>query len=441
MGAPAEGYPSGMSRCQFVPPYLVERVQPPALVARDRELRAAREAGPRPIPRSALAREAWVVHDCDNTADLPGRRVRASGEPESGDEAVDEAAYGAEGALELCRMFGRRSFDGEGAQVSASVHYEQGYANAFWDGTQLVFGDGDGEIFGRFTRPVDVLGHEFAHALVERTTGFTYWGQPGALNESFSDVYGACLKQWLLGQSADEADWLVGEGLFLPGVRARGLRDMATPGTAYDDPRLGRDPQVGHMADYIDTAEDNGGVHYNSGIPNRAFHLAATAIGGNVWEGAGRVWWQALTMGDLGAESDFAGFAAATILAAGEHEQAVARAWDAVGVTPMAGSADQPAHSAAGRDPEPSPIVFVRRTGGVAGIVSEGSVNLETRDERVPELRTLVERVDVAAVGERAPAPAPDRFVYDFDLCGASCQVGEQGLTDELRRIADLLLR
>ncbi|HEY0889110.1 MAG TPA: protealysin inhibitor emfourin [Nocardioides sp.] len=434
-----------MSRCQFVPPYLVERLQPPSLVARDRELRAAREAGPRPVPRSAVAQEAWVVHDCGNTANLPGRRVRASGEPAENDAAVDvavdEAAYAVDAALALCQLFGRRSFDDRGAQVSVSVHYEQGYANAFWDGAQLVFGDGDGEVFGRFTGPVDVLGHEFAHALVERTTGFTYWGQPGALNESFADVFGACLKQRVLGQTVDEADWIVGEGLFLPGVGARGLRDMAAPGTAYDDPRLGRDPQVGHLRDYVDTSEDNGGVHYNSGIPNRAFHLVATAIGGSVWEGAGRIWWEALTTADLAAESDFAAFAAATIIAAGPHERAVATAWDQVGVTPMAGSADQPSHSAAGRDPAPSPIVFVRRTGGLAGMISEGSVNLETRDERVPELQALVERVDVAAVGERAPAPAPDRFVYDFDLCGASCQVGEQDLTQELRRIADLLLR
>lgn len=428
-------------RCQFVPPYLVERLQPPSLVQRDRELRAARESGPHPVPRSAVARAAWVVHDCHNTADLPGQPVRSAGEPETGDEAVDEAAYGAEGSLALCReVFGRESYDGEGAPLSLSVHYERGYDNAFWDGTQLVFGDGDGEVFGRFTRPVDVLGHEFAHALVERTSGFTYWGQPGALNESFADVFGACLKQRLLRQTVHEADWLVGRGLFLPGVRARALRDMANPGGAYDDPRLGADPQVGHMRDYIDTRDDNGGVHFNSGIPNRAFHLAATAIGGRAWEGAGLVWWRALTSGELGPESDFAAFAAATISAAGPHESDVAAAWAAVGVTALAGSSRQPAHSAAARDPERPPLVVVRRTGGLAGLISEGRVNLDTQDDRAPELRELVDRVDVEAV-DGGEAAQPDRYVYDFELCGASCRVAEQRLTSELRRIAELVLR
>ena len=91
----------------------------------------------------------------------------------------------------------------------------------------------------RFTRPVDVLGHELTHAVTEFSAGLRYRDQPGALNESVSDVFGSCLKQWLLGQTVDQADWLVGAGLFLPGVNARGLRDMANPGTAYDDPVLG----------------------------------------------------------------------------------------------------------------------------------------------------------------------------------------------------------
>ena len=432
-------------RCQFVPPYLVERLQPPALLERDRELRAARERGPRPT-RPAVAEAEWAVHDCGNTADLPGRRVLVAGEQAragEADETVAEAARGLEGALALCReVLGRRSYDDQGAPISVSVHYEQGYDNVFWDGTKVVFGDGDGKVFGRFTRPVDVLGHEFGHALVERTAALNYWGQPGALNESFADAVGECLKQRLLGQTVHEADWLVGAGLFLPGVQARALRDMANPGGAYDDPRLGADRQVGHMRAYLDTGDDNGGVHTNSGIPNHAFHLAATAIGGKVWEGAGLVWWRALLSPELGPESDFAAFAAATILTAGEHEQSVAAAWDAVGVTPSAGSAGQPARSAAGRDPERSPVVFVRRTGGVAGLISEAAVDLDGADDRGPELRALVDRIDVAAIGAApTPPPQPDRYVYDFDLRGARCTVAEPHLTEDLRRIADLLLR
>jgi hypothetical protein len=143
--------------------------------------------------------------------------------------------------------------------VLATVHYGQDYDNAFWNGTQLVFGDGDRRIFDRFTKPIDVLGHELSHALTEKTAGLTYQGQSGALNESISDVFGACMKQRVLGQAAADADWLVGEGIFLPSVHGTALRSMKEPGTAYDDPDLGKDPQVGSMADYVETTEDNGG--------------------------------------------------------------------------------------------------------------------------------------------------------------------------------------
>ena len=142
-----------------------------------------------------------------------------------------------------------------------------------------------------------MLGHELTHAVTEHTAGLVYEGQSGALNESVSDVFAACLKQRLLGQDAVAGDWLIGAGLFLPGVQGRALRDMAHPGTAYDDPVLGKDPQPGHMDDYVDTTDDHGGVHLNSGIPNRAFQLAATAIGGSSAEGAGRIWYAALTGG------------------------------------------------------------------------------------------------------------------------------------------------
>jgi Zn-dependent metalloprotease len=318
--------------CHFIPPYLFERLQP-HLVEADRALRARREAGPHPLPQAAAGAAAWVVHTCHNTSTLPGDVVRSAGQPASGDDAVDEAASGITATLDLYRsVYDRASYDGDGASVSLSVHYEQGYDNAYWDGTQLVFGDGDGQVFGRFTKPVDVLGHEFTHAVTERTAGLTYSGQSGALNESVSDVFGSCVKQRLLGQSADQADWLIGQGLLLPGVQGRALRDMAHPGTAYDDPRLGKDPQVGDMSDYVQTQDDNGGVHTNSGIPNRAFYLAAIAIGGHSWEGAGQIWYDALTGSDVGPDTDFAGFAAATVAAAGGSQDEVAAAWKTVGV-------------------------------------------------------------------------------------------------------------
>ena len=437
--------------CSFVPPYLLEQIArsdaecaPRAIAtltvdALLRDQRASTPA-PRPTPTvvapGAAAVPDWTVHTARNTTTLPGTAVRGKGDPASGDVAVDEAADGIDGALRLfAEVFDRSSYDGAGADVSLTVHYGRDYDNAFWDGTQLVFGDGDGEIFDRFTKPVDVLGHELTHAVTEHSAGLRYQDQSGALNESVSDVFGTCLKQWLLGQDVDEADWLVGAGLFMPGVAARGLRDMANPGTAYDDPRLGKDPQGASMDEYVDTNDDNGGVHLNSGIPNRAFYLAATAIGGRSWEGAGAIWYAALTGGQVGATTDFAGFAAATVAAAGEHADAVRQAWETVGVAPVAGSAST--------TPTTQPdtgetLVHVRRTGGFAGRTAEGSVDLASHDARVPEVRTLVDRIDLDDVA--GGNPHPDMFVYAFDLCGRRAQVPEQHLTPDLSRLATIVL-
>jgi Zn-dependent metalloprotease len=330
-------------------------------------------------------------------------------------------------------VFGRRSYDDRGAEVVATVHYEKDYDNAFWDGTQLVFGDGDGTVFGRFTKPVDVLGHELTHAVTQFTADLTYQGQSGALNESVSDVFGSCLKQRLLGQSADEADWLIGEGIFLPSVQGTALRSMAQPGTAYDDPVLGKDPQVASMGDYVDTDEDNGGVHTNSGIPNKAFHLAATAIGGKAWEGAGKIWYAALTSG-IAADTDFAGFAEATVAAAAavspEAADQVRTAWTTVGVTGAAGTSTPPAPAAERR-------VAVVRSGGFAGVRQAAELTLGD-DPRTPEVESLLGRIDLR--GLPMHRPQPDRFVYSFELDGERVVVGEQDLTPDLHQLARILL-
>lgn len=218
------------------------------------------------------------------------------------------------------------------------MHYDRDYNNAFWNGEQMVFGDGDGEIFLDFTIPIDVIGHELVHGVTQYTANLTYFGQPGALNESVSDVFGALIKQYTLGQTAAEADWLIGAGLLAPRVTGVALRSMKEPGTAYDDDVLGKDPQPATMDDFVRTGRDNGGVHINSGIPNHAFYLAATALGGHAWERAGQVWYDVLTGGELKEKAMFTDFATLTVKAArerfgdGEELDAVSKAWEQVGV-------------------------------------------------------------------------------------------------------------
>jgi Zn-dependent metalloprotease len=288
------------------------------------------------------AGERRTVYDAEHggASSLPGRKVRGEGDPPSSDDSVNEAYDGADRTYDLYRdVYERDSLDGKGIELISSVHYGVGFDNAFWNGGQMVYGDGSGRIFvvGGLTKALDVIGHEMTHGVTQFTAGLEYHAQPGALNESFSDVFGSLVKQYALGQSAEEADWLIGEGILVPSL-GKALRSMKAPGTAYQGDR-----QPAHMRDYVDLpddndpANDNGGVHINSGIPNHAFYLAAAAIGGNAWEKVGRIWYLTLTE-RLEPTADFAAAASATVQAAsdlfgeGAEHEAVQKAWQDVGV-------------------------------------------------------------------------------------------------------------
>jgi Zn-dependent metalloprotease len=281
-----------------------------------------------------------LIFDAQGSERLPGVRVRGEDDPATGDAAADEAFDGLGATHDFFwEAFGREGIDGAGGSLQATVHFGEDYDNAFWNGERMVFGDGDGEVFSGFTGSLSVIAHELAHGVTEYSGGLEYEGQSGALNESLSDVFGALAEQHFAGHTADAASWLIGAGIFTDAVEGVALRSLAAPGTAYDDDVLGRDPQPGHMRDYVDTRDDNGGVHINSGIPNRAFHVAATTLGGFAWERAGLVWYRTLTGGALSATTDFAGFARATLATAtaeyGEESEEVAAVragWTQVGV-------------------------------------------------------------------------------------------------------------
>jgi Zn-dependent metalloprotease len=285
------------------------------------------------------------VYDAEFGSDLPGLLVRTEGAPPSGDPAIDEAYDGTGATYDMYfNIFNRRSIDNRDMHIISTVHYQQSYDNAFWNGRQIVFGDGDEDLpppqrlFNRFTIALDIIGHELTHGVINYSANLVYQGQPGALNEHFSDVFGILVKHYQLRQTAPEADWIIGRGIFTENIRGEGLRSMKAPGRAYDDPLIGRDPQPAHMRNYVETTYDNGGVHINSGIPNHAFYVAARELGGFAWEKAGRIWYDAL-LNRLHTRATFqeaalhAQAAAQALYGTGSLEfQAVRKGWTEVGV-------------------------------------------------------------------------------------------------------------
>ena len=343
----------------ILPPYILEHIAANSESREQRELAARALSLDHSLRTSRLAfslagglqvrhdlatatppQKKRTIYDTKHTQGLPGHAVRAEGQAPVADPAVNQAYDGLGDTFDFyLAAYQRNSIDNAGLALDASVHFGQKYDNAFWNGQQMVFGDGDGVIFNGFTSSVDVIGHELTHGVTGSEANLNYQGQPGALNESVSDVFGSLVKQFAAKQTASQADWLIGAGLLAAGIHGVALRSMKAPGTAYDDKTLGKDPQPADMAHYVHTAQDNGGVHINSGIPNRAFFLAATQIGGYAWEKAGRVWYDTLCDHNLKASANFSAFAHLTIRHAGMlygtsglEQKAVQDAWRQVGV-------------------------------------------------------------------------------------------------------------
>ena len=274
---------------------------------------------------------------------LPGTMVRDEDQGPTGDLSVNHAYDGLGATYDFYKnVFGRNSIDGHGMRLVATVHFSKRFNNAFWNGKQMVFGDGDNIVFVDFTRSLDVIGHELTHGVTDFDSGLEYHNQSGALNESMSDVFGSLVKQYAKKQTAEQADWLIGSEIIAPGIQGKALRSMRAPGTAYNDPRLGgKDPQPKHMRDLVDLPDDElddfGGVHINSGIPNHAFFLVAHRLGGFAWEQAGAIWYE--TLHQLSPTSDFQNCADITTQVAGAkfgigstQQLAVIAAWDEVGI-------------------------------------------------------------------------------------------------------------
>lgn len=286
-----------------------------------------------------------TIYDAKNQAPDPpqGALIRGEGDAPANDVAVNEAYDGLGATYDFYKeVYARNSIDGNGSRLEAVVHYDEDFNNAFWNGQLMVFGDGDEQLFTSFTRSLDVIAHELTHGVTENTAGLVYHKQPGALNESISDVFGSLVKQRVLGQDAAGADWLIGKEVFTPGLSGDALRSVKAPGTAYDNDLFGKDPQPAHMDQFQILADnrfgDFGGVHINSGIPNRAFYLVASSIGGKAWDAPGHIWYETLTK-NCGPDSQFQDFADATFGVAGRlygassrEQVAVRDAWREVGI-------------------------------------------------------------------------------------------------------------
>ena len=339
------------ARHRILPPYLLHRM----VEEGDAEVRAAALATLRIDARVRIARaesaarrgvqprepitfariggsvERTIYDQHHSTVQTPGEVVRTEGQDPVADTAVNQAYDGLGATYDFFwSQFGRDSIDGEGMPLLGLVHYGTNYDNAFWDNAgHMFFGDGDGRTLTQTTAGIDIIGHELTHGVTQYEANLVYSGQSGALNESVSDVFGIQVKQLALGQSVTTSDWLIGADIVGPMLEPA-LRSMQAPGTAnrFDD-------QPADMDGYV----EGGDVHINSGIPNRAFAVAATTLGGNAWDAAGPIWYATLTDPQLRSTATFAEFAALTLVHAqrqfgttSEEQDAVRAGWEAAKV-------------------------------------------------------------------------------------------------------------
>lgn len=297
-----------------------------------------------------------VIYNANHQNQLPGHEWENKGF-HHWDDSAKNAYKGLKATYDFFSFtLHRNSIDDQGMQLDASVHYKKNYCNAFWTGSseeskgQMAFGDGDGKIFNSFTVDIDVTAHELSHGVTEyfagsasgHATGLNYTDdEAGGLNEAASDWGGSVVKQFVENQKATNADWLIGEHLFKSKDRnVRALRDMLNPGTAYDNPKIGKDLQVKDVAALEQFKAENKNVvdpHIGSGIPNRAFAVAAIDLEEESWLRAYPVLYH--TLPELSPDATYLQCAQKSITVARKMfhddpkvEGAFIKAWTTVGV-------------------------------------------------------------------------------------------------------------
>src|ERR1700733_7958049 len=241
--------------------------------------------------RDSKGNSKRFIYDCAQSYNLPGTKARFE-DDKAGSDAVVNDCYDFMGQYRdfLKQTVGRNGLIGTGDDFIGSVHYGQGYNNAYSNGKSMVFGDGDGNIFVRFVL-LGIIGHEDFHTVQSNESDLEYQGEPGMNNEAGADISGASTQMWAGKIKSRDFSWLVGEGAFGPTIKGRGLRDMLNPGNAYDDPQLGKDPQPAKYSQLVPYDYDNGGVHIGSGITNSAFARFCIAVDGYAFEGPWQVFY------------------------------------------------------------------------------------------------------------------------------------------------------
>lgn len=246
-----------------------------------------------------------AVYNSKNTQNLPGSLVT---KPKTSKDNTAKRCFTETTSVAKFykSVFGRNSIDNAGMTLLSSIHYGSRYNNAMWNGSQMIYGDGDGQLFTDFTGGNDVIGHELTHGVTQHTLQLAYSGDAGGLNESMSDCFGSMFRQWEAGQDVTKADWLIGANIIGPAAAARGykcLRNMANPA---DKSALAAQPV---LYSQITPGMD---PHYSSGPPNLAFATACLTLGGKSWERVGQIWYGALTTSGVNPNMTIPQFAART---------------------------------------------------------------------------------------------------------------------------------
>ncbi|HXJ22864.1 MAG TPA: M4 family metallopeptidase [Polyangia bacterium] len=277
------------------------RLQHGAFISASRPLSAQLE--------ELAAQPESVVFDANHTHTLPGKTVPNPGS--SSDPSAKRAYTQAARVAEFYQtIFKRNSVDNAGATLVSSVHYARNYNNAMWNGTQMVYGDGDGKIFIDFTGGNDVIGHELTHGVTQYTLQLGYEDDAGGLNESLSDCFGSMFRQWEAKQTSQQADWLIGSDIIGPVAKERNvtcLRNMANPA----DPRT-LSPQPAKYSQLSPGMDP----HFTSGPPNLAFCTACKGVPGNSWDTVGQVWYHVMVTAGPKPQMTMADFAGRTRQAA-----------------------------------------------------------------------------------------------------------------------------